>query len=98
MKIQEIYNSNKESLFFSENIKTKNYRKDLISIFNKDSFDKKNNESIKNVNLKKFLDFNYKYKISNEPSSINKNQDNIYNMVSINGNCENYKDEKIEIV
>ena len=97
MKIQEIYNSNKENLFFSENIKTKNYRKDLISIFNKDSFDKKNNESIKNVNLKKFLDFNYKYKISKEPCSINKNQDNIYNMVSINGNCENYKDEKIEI-
>ena len=54
----------------------------LINIFINDRFDKKNNESLKNINLKNFLDFKYKYLLPEETSVINNNQDNSYSIVS----------------
>ena len=97
MNIQDIYKKNKKNLFFSDNLTVDNYRKELLYNFEKDKYDKKNNESIKNVNLKNFFDFKYKYITPEHPSLLKKNSDNNYNIVSINGKCENYKDEKIEI-
>ena len=97
MNIQDIYKQNKVNLVFSDNIKVEQFRKELLLNFVKDSYDKKNNESIKNVNLKNFFDFEYKYFVSKELSLIKKNQSNSYHITVVNGQCDNYKDEQIEI-
>ena len=78
MNIQDNYLKNKKNIFFSENKVVKNHREKLINIFENDRFDKKNNESLKNINLKNFIDFEYKYLISDETPVINNNQENSY--------------------
>ena len=97
MNIQDNYLKNKKNIFFTENKDVENHREKLINIFKNDRFDKKNNESLKNINLNNFLDFQYKYLISEESSVINNNHDNSYSIVSVNGHCSNFKDDKIEI-
>ena len=97
MNIQDNYLKNKKNIFFSKNKKVQNHREKLISIFENDRFDKKNNESLKNINLKNFIDFKYKYLIPEETSVINNNHENNYSIVSVNGQCSTFKDDKIEI-
>ncbi len=97
MNIQDNYLKNKKNIFFSENKDIQSHREKLINIFENDRFDKKNNESLKNINLKNFIDFKYKYLIPEEKSVINNNEKNSYSIVSINGQCSSYKDDKIEI-
>jgi len=97
MNIQDIYLKNKKNIFFSENKDVQNHREKLIDFFVNDKFDKNNNESLKNINIKNFINFNYKYFVSEETSVINNIQDDSYSIVSVNGQCSNYKDEKIEI-
>ncbi len=97
MNIQDNYQKNKKNIFFSENNDVKSHREKLIDIFENDKFDKKNNESIKNINLKNFLDFKYRYLAPEETSLISNNNDNNYSIVSVNGQCSSFKDDKIEI-
>ena len=97
MNIQDNYLKNKKNIFFSENKFVQNHREKLINIFENDRFDKKNNESLKNINLKNFIDFKYKYLIPEETSVINNYQENSYSIVSVNGQCSSFKDDKIEI-
>ena len=52
MNIQDNYLKNKKNIFFSSNKDIQNHREKLINIFENDRFDKKNNESLKNINLK----------------------------------------------
>ena len=61
MNIQEIYTKNKKKLLFFENKKVEDYKKEILLRFNEKNVDKKNNESLKNISLKDFFDFNYKY-------------------------------------
>ena len=97
MNIQDNYLKNKKNIFFSENKDIQTHRDKLIDIFENDRFDKKNNESLKNINLKNFIDFKYKYLIPEETSVINNNHENSYSIVSVNGQCSSFKDDKIEI-
>jgi len=97
MNIQDNYQKNKKNIFFSENKDIQSHREKLINIFETDRFDKKNNESLKNINLKNFIDFKYNYLAPEETSVINNNQDNSYSIVSVNGQCTSFKDDKIEV-
>ncbi len=97
MNIQDNYQKNKKNIFFSDNKDIQIHREKLINIFETDRFDRKNNESLKNINLKKFIEFKYKYLVPEETSVINNNQDNSYSIVSVNGQCSSFKDDKIEI-
>jgi len=93
MNIQDIYKKNKTNFLFSKEIEVENYRKELLLNFINNKYDKKNNESLKNVNLKNFFDFDYKYNESEEPSLIKKNQDNNYVIKIVNGKCDSFNDE-----
>ncbi len=97
MNIKEIYQKNKKNIFFSESKEVLNHREELLNIFETDKFDKKNNESLKNLKSQSFFDFNYKYLVSDENSVVSNNQDSVYSIVSVNGKCSNYKDSKIDI-
>jgi len=97
MNIQDIYLKNKKNIYFSNNKEVQIHREKLINVFETDRFDKKNNESLKNINLKNFFDFKYKYIISEETSSIDITQGNSYSIVLVNGQCSTFEDDKIEI-
>ena len=97
MNIQEIYKQNKKNIFFSEISKVSNHRKKLITIFETDKYDKKNNESLKNLSLKNYFNFNYNYLVQDDTPAINNYENNNYSIVSINGKCSNYNDDKIQI-
>ena len=97
MNIQDIYKKNKKNIFFSDNEKVQIHREQLLNIFETDRFDKKNNESLKNINLQNFFDFKYKYTVSEETSVINNTQDSSYSIVTVNGQCTTFEDDKIEI-
>ena len=75
MNILDNYQKIKKKIFFSENKDIQNHRERLINIFENDIFDKKNNESLKNINLKNFLEFKYNYLVPEETSVINNNHD-----------------------
>ncbi len=97
MNIQEIYKNNKNNLLYCKNAEIINHREKVLENFNENNFDKKNNESLKNISLKKFFNFEYKYNFSHDQSSTKKNKDDSYSIVLINGQCENYDDECINI-
>ena len=97
MNIRENYIKNKKKFLFSDILNIGNYRDQLLLKFQDKYFDKKNNESIRNVSLKKFFDFNYKYNLPEDPSLIKKNNDGSYSIVLVNGQCEKFSDENINI-
>ena len=57
MNIQNNYQKNKKNIFFSQNKNIQNHREKLINIFENERFDRKNNESLKNINLNNFFEF-----------------------------------------
>ena len=62
MEVQQIYNENKNNLLFSKNSKIKKLREKILKKITKDYLNKKNNESIKNVDLNLLNSLDYKYK------------------------------------
>ena len=97
MNIQETYKKNRKNLLFFDNENIEKYKLALLSRFNDNKFDKKNNESLKNISLKKFFDFRYKYNLPEDPSLTKLNKDGQYTIVLVNGQCEKFSDENISI-
>ena len=91
MNIQETYKENKKNFLFFENRKIEDYRQKVLS-----RFDEKN-ESLKNISLKKFFNFRYKYNFPENQSLTKKNKDGSYSIVLVNGQCEKFNDENIKI-
>ena len=97
MDILNNYNNNKENILYSQFSDVENDRKKVVSNFSSNYFNKKNNESLKNVKLEKFLDLKYKYILSDNSSISKKNVDETYSIVLVNGQCKNLTDENIEV-
>ena len=97
MDILNNYNNNKENILYSQFSDVENDRKEVVSNFSSNYFNKKNNESLKNVKLEKFLDLKYKYILSDNSSISKKNVDETYSIVLVNGQCKNFTDENIEV-
>ena len=97
MDILNNYNNNKENILYSQFSDVENDRKKVVSNFSSNYFNKKNNESLKNVKLEKFLDLKYKYILSDNSSISKKNVDETYSIVLVNGQCKNFTDENIEV-
>ena len=97
MNIQDIYNLNKKNFLYSQYSDVENDRNNVLNNFSINKFDKKNNESLRNTDLKKFFEFDYKYNHQENQSITRINKDGSYSIVSVNGKCENYDDEQIQI-
>ena len=63
--------------------------------FNK--FDRKNNESLKNISISDLAKFDYYFKTSKIEPSVKLLEKNNYEVKIINGKCKNFEDENIEI-
>jgi len=97
MTLENNYKIHSKEYIFSENPILNNKRENIFSKLITKNFDKKNNESLKNISFSELSFFDYYYKPSNEkPSVISIDKQN-YIIKIVNGICQNYKDDKIEL-
>ena len=97
MYIDKEYLENYKNLLFSDFEEVREERDNVLKRFVPIYFDKKNNESIKNVDNNKLANLNYNYKKPADVDSAIKNSNNSYTIKLFNGKCDNYKDENLEI-
>ena len=97
MHIDKEYLENYKNLLFSDFEEVLEERDNVLKRFVPIYFDKKNNESIKNVDNNKLANLNYNYKKPADVDSAIKNSNNSYTIKLFNGKCDNYKDENLEI-
>ena len=97
MYINKEYLENYKNLLFSDFKEVREERDNVLKKFIPLYFDKKNNESIKNVDINKLSNLNYGYKTPTDLISVLKNNDNSYTIKLVNGKCENFKDQNLEI-
>jgi len=86
----------KEYVFSNDEFLSKQREK----IFNKiflNNFDKKNNESLKNITISDLSFFNYYYNPSKEKPTVTLSDKENYKINIVNGLCKNYEDNNIEI-
>ncbi|MBT3776902.1 MAG: hypothetical protein HOF83_02575, partial [Pelagibacteraceae bacterium] len=86
----------KEYIFLDNDVLSKQREKIFKKIIQKD-YDKKNNESLKNITISDISNFNYFYKPIKEDSTVLLIDDLNYEIKLVNGICKNYEDDNIEI-
>ena len=97
MEVQQIYTENINNLLFSKNDNIKKLREKILKKITKDYLNKKNNESIKNVDLNLLNNLNYNYQNINILKSITINNKNNYELNIVNGFHEDFDNDKIKI-
>ena len=89
-------NHSKEYIFLDNDILLKQREKIFKKIIQKE-YDKKNNESLKNITISDISNFDYFYKPKKEDSKVSLVDNLNYEIKVINGICKNYEDDNIEI-
>ena len=89
-------NHSKEYIFLDNDALFKNREKKYNKIIQKD-YDKKNNESLKNITISDISNFDYFYKPKKDVSKVSLVDNLNYEIEIINGICKNYEDDNIEI-
>ena len=89
-------NHSKEYIFLDNDILSKQ-RESIFNKIHKNNYDKKNNESLKNINNADLIKFKYLYKPIKENSAVSLIDDLNYEIKLVNGICKNYEDDYIEI-
>jgi len=97
MNVQEIFVKNKDQLLFSDDSKIIKLREDILKKFTKEYFNKKNNESIKLVDLSILDKLNYNFHNKKIFSSIKIKNNNFYELNIVNGLFQNFCNKKITI-
>ena len=97
MEAQQIYTENINNFLFSKNDKIKKLREKILKKLTKDYLNKKNNESIKNVDLNLLNNLDYKYQNVNVLNSIKINNQNNYELNVVNGFHDDFHNDKIKI-
>tara|TARA_Y100001970_G_scaffold258688_1_gene338856 strand:- start:18694 stop:19917 length:1224 start_codon:yes stop_codon:yes gene_type:complete len=96
MNIDSIYLDNYNDLLFAKSSKVQLERDKVLNKFKLEYFNKKNNESLKNIDLNQLLNFKYNYVNASKKCST-KASGNTYNIYLVNGKCEDFEDEKVQI-
>ena len=86
----------KQYIFLDNETLLSQREKTFKKIFQK-NYDKKNNESLKNITISDLSKFDYFYKPEKEDSSISLIDNFNYEISVFNGKCKNYEDDNIEI-
>jgi Fe-S cluster assembly protein SufD len=96
MTLENNYKIHSKEYIFSNNATLNSKRENIYSKLINKNFNKKNNESLKNISFSDLSFFDYYYKPSNEKPSVIVDEE-IYKIKIVNGICKNYKDDKIEL-
>ena len=86
----------KQYIFLDNETLLSKREKTFKKIFHK-NYDKKNNESLKNITISDLSKFDYFYKPEKEESKISLIDNFNYEISVVNGKCKNYEDDNIEI-
>ncbi len=97
MNFQENFNNHLKQYIFSNDNYLLKERQKIFNKINLNKFDKKNNESLKNISISDLSSFNYFYQPSKEKPTLEISEKNVYQINLVNGKCPDYKDENIEI-
>ena len=89
-------NHSKEYIFLDNETLLNQREETFKKIFQK-NYDKKNNESLKNITITDLSKFEYFYKPKKEDSTISLIDNFNYEIRVVNGICKNYEDDNIEI-
>ena len=97
MAFKENFNEHSKQYIFSNNEFLLNERKKTFDKIYSNNFNKRNNESLKNLSLSDLNAFNYYFQPSKEKPKVMLLEKNFYQINIINGECNNYEDDNIEI-
>jgi len=89
-------NHSKEYIFSDNNTLSKE-RERVFKKIKKKEYDKKNNESLKNLSISDLSKFDYFYKPIKSASKVSLIDNFNYEIKLVNGICKNYEDDNIEI-
>ncbi len=97
MTFENNYKMHSKEYIFSDHAILNNKREKIFSKLIAKNFDKKNNESLKNISFSDLSLFDYYYKPSNKKSFVISNDNENYKIKIVNGIVKKYKDDKIEV-
>ncbi len=97
MILLENFNKHTKYYVFADNKLSLEIRKKIFNKINSKDFEVRNNESLKNINLSDLNSFNYYSPISKQNPSTKLCEKKVYKINIVNGKCQNYEDENIEI-
>tara|TARA_B100001250_G_scaffold404097_1_gene419547 strand:+ start:695 stop:1912 length:1218 start_codon:yes stop_codon:yes gene_type:complete len=97
MSLQDNFNYHSKKYIFSDNEFLLKEREKIFNKINSNNFEKRNNESLKNINFADLNSFKYFFQPSTSKPSVNMLEKNVYEINIINGVCSNHEDENIEI-
>ena len=90
MNLKDNYNYHSKEYLFSDDEFLLNEREKIFNKIKLKNFDKKNNESLKNLSFSDLSLFNYHYSYKNGETKIKLIDKNIYKINIVNGVCKNY--------
>jgi len=97
MAFENNYINHSKEYIFSDNETLLNQREKAFKKIVENNYDKKNNESLKNITISDLVKFDYFYKPKKENPKVLIIENYNYEIRVINGKCKNYEDDNIEI-
>ncbi len=97
MTFENNFINHSKGYIFSDNDILLNQRESTFKKIFQKNYDKKNNESLKNITISDLSKFDYFYKPINEDATVTLINDLNYEIKIVNGICKNYEDDNIEI-
>ena len=97
MILQDNFNIHSKEYIFSDDKLLSSERQNIFDKIQSNNFEKRNNESLKNITFAEVENFNYFYEKSNNQPSIKLLDNNIYEITLIDGKSKNYEDKNIEV-
>ena len=97
MTFEDNFKHHSREYIFSNNDFLLKQRENIFNKIKLKNFDKRNNESLKNISISDLDVFNYYYQPNNKEPDVKITEKNNYEIHIVNGMCRNYKDDNIEI-
>ena len=97
MTFEDNFKHHTNEYIFSNNEFLVKQRKSFFDKIQSNKFDRKNNESLKNLNISDLSKFNYHYHPFKEEPEVSLIKKDSYKIKIVNGKCKNFEDDNIEI-
>ena len=97
MSFENNFSHHSKEYIFLDNETLLNQREQIFKKIIQKNYDKKNNESLKNITISDLIKFDYFYKPKKEDPTVSIIDNYNYEIRVVNGICKNYEDDNIEI-
>ena len=97
MTFEDNFKKHTSEYIFSNNEFLVKQRESFFDKIQSNKFDRKNNESLKNLSISDLSNFNYHYHSFEEEPEVSLLEKESYKIKIVNGRCKNFEDDNIEI-